>query len=127
LLVQVEQEVPGGVTGLVHRLAHAKAAGDVAQHVDAAEPRQRLLHHGLHLRRVEQVARREQPRGAFSAEGTLQQRRVAVDQHQCRALGLEGRGQCAAQMAGGAGDEHTTRGHVSGCLAGWPHNARCRA
>ena len=102
--VEVVEEVPVGVRRLVHRAAHAKAAGQVAQHVDAAEARDRRCHRGIDLLRIEQVERREQAFGALVAEGARQAFGFRRDQHQLRAACGEGRGHRAAEVAAGAGD-----------------------
>jgi hypothetical protein len=48
--VQVEEEVPGFIRRLVHALAHPESAGQVAQHVDVSEARDRGVCHGVRLR-----------------------------------------------------------------------------
>src|SRR5262249_29117196 len=53
--VHTEEEVPVLVLRLVHRRAHAEAAGDVAQDVDAAEALERFSDGRAHALSVEQV------------------------------------------------------------------------
>ena len=90
----------------MHRLAHAKAAGQVAQHIDAPEARHRRRQRGRDLRPVEQVGGQEQPVVARVAKGGLQGFKLPADQHQPRALAGKGGGHRLPEVAGGAGHHH---------------------
>ena len=90
----------------MHRIAHAKAAGQVAQHVDAAKALHRRCQCRRHLRAVQQISCHVQPLLARFAQRRLQRRHRAPEQHQARALRGKGSSHRLAQVAGGAGHEH---------------------
>ena len=83
--VDVEQVVPVVVPRLVHRTAHAKAAGDVAEHVDSAETAQRRRHGGFDLSLIQQVGWREQTLRVLAAVGPLEAL-TTTGQHQVRTV-----------------------------------------
>ena len=92
----------------MHRLAHAKAAGDVAAGVDGAKAVERLLNAGLHGVPIHQIDRQQQD-VVCVVERRLQRVQASIRQHQSRATLPEGGGHGLAEMAGGAGDEHGLR------------------
>ena len=96
----------------MHRLAHAKAAGDVAQHVDAAEARHRGIDCGVDLSLFQEIRRREHALVIFAVVRAFEPGPIAVDQNQVGAAFREGMGHAAAKVAGGAGHHHGCVTHV---------------
>ena len=100
----------------MHPFAHVKAAGQMAQHVDAAGACDGLADAVGHLLAIQQVDLGQL--GVRDAAVVLTQRaRVAIQQHQPRALAGEVGHHGGAQVAGGAGDENGG--------AGFGHGAAC--
>ena len=88
----------------MHRLAHVKAAGQVAQDLNAAGFGQCRIHARGHLLAIQQIGL-DHHRIAQRAGVGLQGLGIAVQQQQARAPLRKMRGDGRAQLAGGAGDQ----------------------
>ena len=105
--------MPHFVGRFVYRRPHAKAARDVAQHVDALEALDRGSHGRLDLGLVEHVCRRKHPTLIRASVDLGQFLPAATEEHQiCPAL-EERLGHGQAEIAGCAGHEN--------CLLGKSH------
>ena len=83
-------------------MAHAKSAGDSAQHVDAAVPVGGVLDRCGDLGTVEQVGGSEVLALVLRPKPLLQSLSVKVEQHQRRPVLPEPGGDCLPQVAAGA-------------------------
>ena len=104
--VEVEQALQRLRGCGVHRVAHGKTAGQVAQHADVAQPRGCRRHRRRGAFAIKQVGPEADMLRRVCAVVATQGIRVAVEQRQAGALGGERGGHGAAQVAGGAGDQH---------------------
>ena len=108
----------------MHRRAHAERAGEIAQHVDALEALHRLVHRGLDALGIEQIRRQEKLSIAVLEGSALQ-----IDQRKAGASLGDSGGDCAAEVAGSAGDHDgsNTFTHWMPPGACWRDSDRCRA